>query len=127
MAYARIDENSRILEWSYEHLDGMDAEFSNGEYIDATATHGLEDFVIRDGVAYFEPTPEKLAAIESEITLEKLDAQHDEYAIETDAALFDLDAAQIGYEADTDAALFDLVDYISSLEARIEQLEASND
>lgn len=48
------------------------------------------------------------------------------YAADTDAALFDLDSAQSTYETETDAALFDLVDYIASLEARIEALEGIN-
>lgn len=53
-------------------------------------------------------------------TDERLDA----YAEDTDAALFDLDTAQNDYATETDAALFDLVDYIATLEARIEALEA---
>lgn len=53
-----------------------------------------------------------------------LEVRQGAYEEETDNALFDLDTAQNDYAAETDAALFDLVDYIATLEARIEALEA---
>ena len=59
MAYAKIDSNNRILEWSYEHLNEYDVEFSNGEYVDEVCVDGLEDFVIKDGKAIFSPMAEK--------------------------------------------------------------------
>lgn len=55
-----------------------------------------------------------------------LEARQGEYEEETDNALFDLDTAQNDYAAETDAALFDLVDYIATLESRIEELEGIN-
>lgn len=72
---------------------------------------------------------EEYEATRPRTTDERLDA----YAEETDTALFDLDEAQNDYAAETDAALFDLVDYVASLEARIQEqgariaeLEAAN-
>ena len=59
MAYAKVDLENRILEWSYEHLNGYDVEFSNGEYVDEVCVDGLEDFVIKDGKAIFSPMAEK--------------------------------------------------------------------
>ena len=53
-----------------------------------------------------------------------VDERFESYMVETDAALFDLDTAQATYETDTDAALFDLAEYVASLEARIQALEA---
>lgn len=75
MAYAKIDKNNRIVEWSYEHLDGMDVEFSNGEYIDQNIVDGVEDFEIIDGQAVFNPlertpTPEeRIAELEAALEL----------------------------------------------------------
>lgn len=59
MAYAKTDENNRVLMWSYEKLDGFDKEFSNGDYIDEKCTDGLNDFIIENGKAVFSPLPEK--------------------------------------------------------------------
>lgn len=73
MAYAKVDENNRIVVWSYEHLDGMDTEFSNGEYVDEVCVNGVEDFKIIDGQAVFEPleqkptTEERIAELEAMI------------------------------------------------------------
>lgn len=87
------------------------------------------------GTVYRDMTPEEEAealaqqaeAEEYERTRPRTaDERLDAYAEDTDAALFDLDAAQNDYAAETDAALFDLVDYIATLEARIESLEAVN-
>lgn len=58
MAYARVDINNRIVEWSDDKLDGFDVEFSNGDYIHVNERNGVQDFVIRDGQAVFEPTDE---------------------------------------------------------------------
>lgn len=49
MAWASVDDDNRVIEWSYEHLYGMDIEFANGEYIDANCVNGVEDFKIVDG------------------------------------------------------------------------------
>ena len=35
MAFAKIDENSRIVNWSEDRLDGFDTEFQNGDYVNA--------------------------------------------------------------------------------------------
>lgn len=55
MAYARVDSENRIIEWSYDKLDGFNVEFSNGEYIDRVCTNGVDDFIIKDGVAIYSP------------------------------------------------------------------------
>lgn len=60
MAYARVDINNRIVEWSDDKLDGLDVEFSNGDYIHMNERNGVNDFVIRDGEAVFEPTKESI-------------------------------------------------------------------
>lgn len=62
MPYARLNEEGRMVQWSHDRLDGLDVEFSNGEYVDENCADGLDDFVIRDGMAVFEPLPEKEAA-----------------------------------------------------------------
>ena len=59
MAYAKIDEDNRIIFWSYEHHDADMVEFSNGEYVDKTCVDGLEDFVIENGAAVYRPLPAK--------------------------------------------------------------------
>lgn len=65
MAFAKVDQNRRIVEWSYERLNEMDVEFSNGEYVDEKCVSGVEDFRIVDGIAVFDP-------LEREPTLEEL-------------------------------------------------------
>lgn len=105
MPYARIDENSRIIEWSYDQLDGFVTEFSNGDYVDTTATHGVEDFVIRDGVAYFEPTAEK----QQQILKEQLAATATD---DLEVAICELAEQQAAYESDVNAALCELYDLI---------------
>lgn len=62
MPYAKLNEEGRIVMWSREKLDGLDVEFSNGEYIDANCVDGLEDFVIVDGEAVYSPSAEKQVA-----------------------------------------------------------------
>lgn len=62
MPYAKLNEEGRIVMWSREKLDGLDVEFSNGEYIDANCVDGIDDFVIVDGEAVYRPLPEKEAA-----------------------------------------------------------------
>lgn len=75
MAYATVDENNRIIEWSYEHLDGMDIEFSNGDYIDANCVNGVEDFKIINGQAVYDPlerpqtSEERIAELEAALEL----------------------------------------------------------
>lgn len=75
MAYAKIDEDNRIIEWSYEKLDGMDVEFGNGKYIDENCKNGLDDFKIIDGKAVYAPlereqTPEeRIAELEAALEL----------------------------------------------------------
>lgn len=59
MAFARLDENNRIIEWCYEKIDGLDVEFSNGEYIDKNCVDGLDEFIIENGQAVYSPQPEK--------------------------------------------------------------------
>lgn len=59
MAFAQLDENGRIIQWSPDRLDGFDTEFSNGEYIDKNCIDGLDDFTIENGEAIFSPLPEK--------------------------------------------------------------------
>lgn len=62
MPYARTDEGNRIIEWSYDELDGLDVEFSNGDYVNETCIDGLDEFVIEDGMAVYSPKPEKQIA-----------------------------------------------------------------
>lgn len=62
MAWAYIDENSRVMAWCYE-CGGADwVEFNNPETIDELCADGLEDFTIRGGVARYEPTKAKQLA-----------------------------------------------------------------
>jgi hypothetical protein len=58
MAYAKIDDDNRIVYWSNEPLEGL-VEFSNGDYVNKNCIDGLDDFVIEDGEAVFSPLPEK--------------------------------------------------------------------
>lgn len=75
MAYAMVDGDNRIIEWSNEHLDGMDVEFSNGDYIDTNCVNGVEDFKIVDGQAVYDPlerpqTPEeRISELEAALEL----------------------------------------------------------
>ena len=62
MAWARVDERGRIMEWSSERLDGFEVEFSNGEEVDELCTDGLEDFIIEEGKAVCRPKAEKQVA-----------------------------------------------------------------
>ena len=57
MPYCRLNEEGRMAEWSYDRLDGLDVEFSNGDYVDANCVDGLEDFVIENGEAVYRPLP----------------------------------------------------------------------
>ena len=59
MAFAKLDEDKRIVFWSNVRLDSDMVEFGNGEYVDETCRDGLEDFVIEDGEAVYRPLPEK--------------------------------------------------------------------
>lgn len=59
MAYAKLDEDKRIIFWSKVRLDADMIEFANGDYIDETCKDGLEDYVIEDGQAIYQPLPEK--------------------------------------------------------------------
>ena len=72
MAYARVDINNRIVEWSNDKLDGFDVEFSNGDYIHVNERNGVQDFVIRDGEAVFEPTDESTVEWEERQAAEHL-------------------------------------------------------
>lgn len=60
MAFATVDKDNRIIEWSEDHLDGMDIEFQNGDYVNENVVNGSEDFVIIDGIAVFDPRPETI-------------------------------------------------------------------
>ena len=62
MAWARVDDKGRIIEWSSERLDGFEVEFSNGNEVDELCTDGLEDFIIEEGKAVFRPTAAKQVA-----------------------------------------------------------------
>ena len=62
MAWARVDGQGRIMEWSSERIDGFEVEFSNGDDVDELCTDGLEDFIIEEGKAVFRPTAAKQAA-----------------------------------------------------------------
>lgn len=62
MAYAKVDENNRIIECGITNGVGYNAEFSNLDYVNENCTDGLEDFVIVDGEAVYSPTVEKQTA-----------------------------------------------------------------
>ena len=106
MAFAKIDENDRIVNWSKDHLDGFDTEFQNGDYVDEKCVNGVNDFVIRDGVAYFEPTKESV----KEALMRKLSETETN---DVQAAICELAEQQIAYESDVNAALCELYDLIS--------------
>ena len=59
MAYAKLNGEGRILMWSNDRVEGYDAEFSNGSYVDERCVAGLEDFRIVNGEAVYDPKPEK--------------------------------------------------------------------
>ena len=40
-------------------LEGFDAEFSNGDYVNENCVDGHDEFIIEDGVAIYSPLPEK--------------------------------------------------------------------
>ena len=109
MAFAKIDENSRIVNWSEDHLDDFDTEFQNGDYVDEKCVNGVNDFVIRDGVAYFEPTKESV----KEALMRKLSETETN---DVQAAICELAEQQIAYESDVNAALCELYDLISGFE-----------
>lgn len=111
----------------------------DGEYVSPEAYAAIDNvtkFAIDDSdyeqVQYYHRwTPEEIAQREQaeaeaarQAVINAMPETLGAYAVETDAALFDLDAAQATYETDTDAALFDLAEYVASLEARIQALEA---
>ena len=106
MAFAKIDENGRIVNWSEDHLDDFDTEFQNGDYVDEKCVNGVNDFVIRDGVAYFEPTKESV----KEALMRKLSETETN---DVQAAICELAEQQIAYENDVNAALCELYDLIS--------------
>ena len=106
MAFAKIDENGRIVNWSEDHLDGFDTEFQNGDYVDEKCVNGVNDFVIRDGVAYFEPTKESV----KEALMRKLSETETN---DVQAAICELAEQQIAYESDVNAALCELYDLSS--------------
>lgn len=110
MAFAKIDENSRIVNWSEDRLDGFDTEFQNGDYVNEKCINGVNDFVIRDGMAYFEPTEESA----KEVLERKLSETE---ADDVQAAICELAAQQIAYENDVNAALCELYDLISGGES----------
>lgn len=63
MAWSRVDDEGRIMEWSTDRIDGFEVEFSNGEEVDELCTDGLEDFIIEEGKAVFRPTAAKQVAV----------------------------------------------------------------
>lgn len=66
MPYAMVDKDSRIIQWSYEPLDGLNVQFSNGDYVDENCVNGVSDFRIINGQAVYDPTIETIAKIEQE-------------------------------------------------------------
>lgn len=59
MAFARVDENNRIIECGITNGVGYNVEFSNMDYVNEMCVDGLDDFVIIDGEAVYSPTAEK--------------------------------------------------------------------
>lgn len=59
MAYAKIDENNRIIMWSRTKLDGFNTEFDNGDYVNEKCVDGVQDFIIENGKAVFSPLPKE--------------------------------------------------------------------
>lgn len=64
MAYAKLNNQNRIIEWSYEPM--FDVEFSGEEIIDEMFINTLEDFIIENGVVRFEPCAETIERMERE-------------------------------------------------------------
>lgn len=60
MAWAKVDGDGRILEVIEERFPGFDAEFSNFEEFCAECVDGVDDYVVRDGLAVYGPKPEKV-------------------------------------------------------------------
>lgn len=114
IGYARIDQDSRLLEWNWEPWDGLDIEIGNAEIIDQLCRNGIEDFVIRDGMAYFEPTPEKAAQYEEETRRAELDEMIDELP----DAVADLSEAVSDNAIDTS----DIMDALAELSEIVSQL-----
>lgn len=84
MARAQINSQNRIVNWmddeSFESVGDEDKplianqfpiEFSNGELIMETAHYSIEDFVIENGVARYEPLPESVEAVDRAEAMEK--------------------------------------------------------
>lgn len=68
MAFAKVDENSRIIECAATKGVGYNTEFSNLDYVEENCVAGLEDFVIIDGEAVYSPTVEKqIVSLEKEL------------------------------------------------------------
>lgn len=59
MAYAKTDEDNRIIIWSHDPLGDNAVEFANGNELDAACKNGLEDYVIEGGKAVYRPTRAK--------------------------------------------------------------------
>lgn len=127
-----VQTGTRTIEERYDFPAEYDEQ---GNLVHEAYTEVITREVPVMEVVYREETAEELAEREAEqaefeeyertrprTTDERLDA----YAEDTDAALFDLDEAQTTYADETDAALFELVDYIATLESRIEALEGIN-
>ena len=102
MAFAKIDENGRIINWSEDHLDDFDTEFQNGDYVNEKCINGV--------MAYFEPTEESAKKV-LERKLSETEAD------DVQAAICELAEQQIAYENDVNAALCELYDLISGGDA----------
>lgn len=76
MARAQVDSRNRIVNWidseSFDAVEQEDkasianqfpVEFDNSDLILSTTHYSIEDFIIREGKAYYEPLPESIEAM----------------------------------------------------------------
>lgn len=123
MARAQIDQNNRIVTWirnedlSLEDADDILAlfpvEFSNQELIDNTVSYSTSDFVIRDGLAYYEPLKESVEAMAHSMAIEYAP----EHLSDTDDAichLYEETLAQQEIMDEQDAAICALYEMIGA-------------
>lgn len=124
MARAQINSQNRIINWmddeSFESVGDEDKplianqfpiEFSNGELIMETAHYSIEDFVIENGVARYEPLPESIEAMAYSTALNYAP----EHLADTDDAichLYEETLAQQEIIDDQDAAICALYEMI---------------
>lgn len=64
MAYAMLDDENRIVEFSEDPLEGMNTEFDNADFVNETESQSLRDFVVVNRMAIYQPTQESIRILE---------------------------------------------------------------